>query len=428
MAQPMYSPQTMDMTSYLRSMQGRPMTMEEFRAAQRMGGASPSAFTSAPPPDYSQMMSQQPPSNPLQDALINSGIASGTAGGASSAAAGTTFAGGANVAGEAVGSAMNGGTMMSSGMTVPAAQGAPIASSAAGSGAAAEGGMLGSYGAVAAPLALAAVAAYTGSEGLKAYKKSGGKGAGKGAIDGWKQAPALIKYNPVLAPAAILGGALGGAFGQKSTRQVQADKTKELKGIDTNDKAYQDLITGLRAQYDAPPPDPSKPFAGKYANFDEYEKAGLEANDLSGVYGNLKLGARYAALSPAERAAFTQTQIDKKNYQSKKGDVLFRNDAGAQADFEDFVKNKGTMKIPTANSKVPANTPPMQVSGPMSGPGRWVDPRGNTVTGIDPGFTMGNRFVPDAASAAPAAIMIPRSQTKSPGIGLDGKPYKYGRK
>lgn len=100
-----------------------------------------------------------------------------------------------------------------------------------------------------------------------------------------------------------------------------------------------------------------------------------------------------------------------------------------------------------------AGNPTVPVRAPLSnrGPGHWEDANGNRVTGVDPSFTMGNRWVPDSAPSSippitpgpqgidpgfnktmavvpqgPAPIMIPRSKTLSPGIGLDGKPINYG--
>lgn len=62
------------------------------------------------------------------------------------------------------------------------------------------------------------------------------------------------------------------------------------------------------------------------------------------------------------------------------------------------------------------------LAGAMMGSGQWVGPDGKPVGGIDPGFSMGNRWVPDAP------MMIPRSQTRSPGIGMDGKRINYSRR
>ena len=62
--------------------------------------------------------------------------------------------------------------------------------------------------------------------------------------------------------------------------------------------------------------------------------------------------------------------------------------------------------------------PAMPSGFPSTQSGRWVDKNGNTVTGIDPGFDMGNRFVPDAPQPV-------RSSTSSPGIGKDGNRISY---
>lgn len=54
-----------------------------------------------------------------------------------------------------------------------------------------------------------------------------------------------------------------------------------------------------------------------------------------------------------------------------------------------------TMPKPIQMQPMPQGMPmrPQQPNGPM---GHWVDPSGNSVNGIDPGFTLGNHYVPGA--------------------------------
>lgn len=173
----------------------------------------------------------------------------------------------------------------------------------------------------------------------------------------------------------ILGMATGGLselarpfFGQKSTREKAADRTKGLLGA-SDDANYQSYVQGMREQYNAPPPDPTKPFAGKYASWDDYVKGGLEANNLTGVYGNIKAyGPRWANLTEQQRQAVTQENINSGLYYSDKGDVLIKDEAKALENL--------------------------------------------------------NKIAPETPQAAPAPTQPQRSSTLSPGIGKDGKPIR----
>lgn len=178
-----------------------------------------------------------------------------------------------------------------------------------------------------------------GGEGLRSGLTMGGAGigqmvggplgAGAGAVlgniagyglqgDGWKNKLALTAVLPPLGIAKMLG------FNpiHKTTRQVAQEHTADLQGQFKDDKMFQDYVAGMRAQHNAAPPDPSKPFAGKYASWDEYKKAGLEAGDLTGVYGNLKtFGQDWTKIDQRQREAVTKGLIDAGLYNSKKGEV-----------------------------------------------------------------------------------------------------------
>lgn len=107
----------------------------------------------------------------------------------------------------------------------------------------------------------------------------------------------------------------------KSTRDVARGHTKDLLK-QSDDKQYQNYVSGMREQYNSAPVDPSKPFAGKYGSWDEYKKAGLEAGDLTGVYGNLKtFGQDWTKLNFDQQKKVTQGLIDAGLYNSKKGEV-----------------------------------------------------------------------------------------------------------
>lgn len=215
--------------------------------------------------------------------------------------------------------------------------------------------------------------------------------------------------------------------GHRSTRDRARGNTSELLDKFKDDPQYQDFVKGMRAQYDSAPPDPSKPFGGgRYATWDEYTRAGLDAGDLTGVKGNLDLGQEYTRLTPEQKKAFTQMQIDKRRYNSRKGEVESTDINAARNDLMEFIKSGG--KAP-AGSGVLSNPDsnfqklrPVSIGGATQQGGHWVDKDGKTITGdIDPGFTMGNRFVPDQ-------VQVQRSSTRSPGIDKNGNRISYGRK
>lgn len=117
----------------------------------------------------------------------------------------------------------------------------------------------------------------------------------------------------------------------ESTRDVAKRHTKSLLDQGQNDSQWQNYVGGMRKQYESAPTDPSKPFAGKYGSWDEYKNAGLEAGDLTGVYGNLKtFGPDWAKLSQGDRQKVTQGIIDAGLYDSKKGEVEITDQARAK--------------------------------------------------------------------------------------------------
>lgn len=281
------------------------------------------------------------------------------------------------------------------------------------SGAANVGAALGSQtaGSFAGPLAVAAGGYQTfqglqnGGEGLRSGLTNlgagigtmflPGVGTGVGAAigntvgyglqgDGIKNDLALAAVAPPILVAKKLG--LTDKLIRKTTRQHAQEKTAELQNVAPEDQRYQDYVAGMRAQYNAAPPDPSKPFAGKYGSWDEYKKAGLEAADLTGVYGNIKTyGPEWAALTQEQRQAVTQANIDSGLYDSKKGDVIITDEKRARENFANVIRGAQTA------APAPIAPAPMPVATPVPGTG----PKGQ---------------------ATPA-----RSSTSSPGIGLDGK-------
>lgn len=138
-----------------------------------------------------------------------------------------------------------------------------------------------------------------------------------------------------LAGRGILGMATGGIseiarpfMMHKSTREETADKTNELLK-QSDDPNYQAYVSGMREQYKEAPKGAA--YAGKYNTFDEYKQAGLEANDLTGVYGNIKaFGPEWANMTQEQRVAVTKGIIDAGLYDSKKGDVIIKDENKAK--------------------------------------------------------------------------------------------------
>ncbi len=229
-------------------------------------------------------------------------------------------------------------------------------------------GTAGTVGAEGAATTLGAAAPYLGlaGAGLGAYGLYGaiednnkGAGALSGAALGGGLAAAapLVGLGPVgwggLALAAALGA--GGGFGltsllgHESTRDVAKKHTGQLQGMGKDDAAWQNYVQGMRAQHASAAPDPSKPFhGGQYGSWDEYKNAGLDAADLTGVYGNLKtFGPEWAKLSFDDRKKVTQGVIDAGLYNSKKGEVEI-SDADRALQIRDSILNGGNTMIPRA--------------------------------------------------------------------------------
>lgn len=147
-----------------------------------------------------------------------------------------------------------------------------------------------------------------------------------------------------------------GLLGHKSTRDRQADVTDRLMEQSGNDVNAQNYVSGMRKQFESAPTDPSKPFAGKYGSWNEYEKAGLEAGDLTGVEGNIETYTPqvWANLTQEQRQAVTQKNIDSGLYYSEDGGVKIKDPATAKQNLDAVL--------------TPAATPP-PVQRPIPGSG-----------------------------------------------------------
>jgi hypothetical protein len=198
--------------------------------------------------------------------------------------------------------------------------------------------------------------------------------AGGTALGGKAAFDMLQGKKPNTAGRIILGMATGGLselaaplFGHKSTRETAKKNTQKLMGIAPDDALYQQYVAGARQAYDSAPVDPSKPFAGKYASWEEYEKAGLEAPDLTHVFGNIETyGPDWAKLTEQQRQAITQENINRGNYYSKKGDVMIRDKKAA---LDAWNAAMGTAPQPTPEQAKQAG-----VKGPATIMGQKPDP------------------------------------------------------
>lgn len=197
----------------------------------------------------------------------------------------------------------------------------------------------------AAGTALGAYGAYEGiKKGNPLTAGMGGLGAGLGIN--------MMGYG--LGPvgwAAMAGVPIVAALMNKheTTRDFAKKNTKALAGM-SNDPKWQSYVSAMRQQYNSGPPDPSKPFAGKYATWQDYKKGGLEAGDLTGVLGNMKtFGPEWAGLSQDQRQRVTQGVIDAGLYDSKKGEVVITDAAKAQ-EIKNRILGSSGAKAPTATT------------------------------------------------------------------------------
>lgn len=268
--------------------------------------------------------------------------------------------GGAAAGAGAAGAAGAGGSALT---TAASEAGAGFAGQAGGA-----AGTAGTAGAEGAATTLGAAAPYLGlaGAGLGAYglynalednNKTSGALSGAALGGGLAAAAPLVGLGPVgwggLALAAALGagGGLGltSLLGHESTRDVAKKHTGQLQGMGKDDATWQNYVKGMRAQHAGAPPDPSKPFhGGQYGSWDEYKQAGLDAADLTGVYGNLKtFGPDWAKYSFDDQKKITQGLIDAGLYNSKKGEVEVTDAARALQIRDSILKGENSV-IPKA--------------------------------------------------------------------------------
>lgn len=292
---------------------------------------------------------------------------------------------------------------------------------------------------------------------------------------GWKNDLALAGMTGGLSLIPGVGDSIRGLI-RKTTRQHAQEKTEELQEAAGDNQQALDYVNAMRAQYNSAPADKSRQFAGKYGSWDEYQKAGLEASDLTGVYGNISTYSpeKWSALTQEQRQAITQKNIDDGNYYSKKGDVLIQDKDKAMQNYNAIVGNKSPMvqalgskpagstlqNLPALNAQPNMVKPQMMpISGAQNAPmnfdpnnykapnnidmGRY--PMNNLMMTYKPGevaldrvkeilagisgssgnsAVKGQAIIPQGVSPMVQAL-APRSNTRSPGIDKNGRRISY---
>lgn len=191
----------------------------------------------------------------------------------------------------------------------------------------------------------------------------------------------------------FIGAAAGNVLGygakkfglyHETTAQNRAKHTNQLIKEDPNDPNWVGYVNAMRNNQ---PVDKSKPFAGQYSTWEEYKKAGLDANDLTGVYGNLNtFGKEWVTYSQPQRVAITQALIDNNLYDSKKGEVLVTDAEKAKQLKDQVIAGKYT---PSATG-APVVTTPETARSSTSSPG--ISKTGQRIYYTDTGKQLANRM------------------------------------
>ena len=214
--------------------------------------------------------------------------------------------------------------------------------------------------------------------------------AGLDAISGGKATEALMKYNKFNNKLTDkidfgLGKNIRSKVFHQSTKGRQEERTGQLLQ-QSDDPNWQNYVASMRMQQiKEGPKDKTKPFfKGQYATFNEYKKAGLQADDLTGVYGNMdafkpdyaeKAGLpNWANLSFEQRKAVTQRLINEDMYSSKKGDIVIGDKEKARRIYEDMAKTNFGISQPQSKLITPAVPVKGQVV--RTSPGMYMNDKG----------------------------------------------------
>lgn len=182
-----------------------------------------------------------------------------------------------------------------------------------------------------------------------------------------------------------LGKSIRSKVFHQSTKGVQEMHTGQLMQ-QSDDPQWQNYVAGMRAQVKDGPKDKTKPFAGQYATFDEYKKAGLRADDLTGVYGNLDAFKPdyaevagvpdWSKLNFQQQQAVTQRLIDADLYSSKKGEVIITDKDKARAIYEDMAKTNFGVPLNQKNQPAAVVVKPNQGEVSRVSPGMYMNDQG----------------------------------------------------
>lgn len=200
-----------------------------------------------------------------------------------------------------------------------------------------------------------------------------------------------------------LGKSIRSKVFHQSTKGKQQERTGQLLQ-QSDDPTWQNYVAGMRLQEPKEgKQDKSKPFAGgKYASFDEYKKAGLQADDLTGVYGNLdafkpdyaetKGLPNWAQLSFDQQKAVTQRLINENMYSSKKGDVVIADKEKARRIYEEMAATNFGVQ-PGQSTQ-----PPATVARPQAGqvarvsPGMYMNDQGRVAPATNMRQSLQNNY------------------------------------
>lgn len=232
----------------------------------------------------------------------------------------------------------------------------------------------------------------------------------------------------------------------QSTKGVQQMHSGQLMA-QSDDPTWQNYVAGMRAQVNEGPKDPLKPFAGgKYATFEEYKKAGLQADDLTGVYGNLdafkpdyaeKAGVPdWSKLTYDQQRYMTQKLIEADAYASKKGEVVIPDKEKARRIYEQEAKNNfgAPSAAPQPTGLLAANKPaplqpgvtPQQAAGAAGGqPYQPINANGALNGAVPTGKLPSSNIDLYNRPNGLLGALPPRSRTSSPGMDKNGRRITY---
>jgi hypothetical protein len=219
--------------------------------------------------------------------------------------------------------------------------------------------------------------------------------AGLDAATGGKATESLMKFNKAHDKFTDridfgLGKNIRSKLFHQSTKGTQEMHSGQLMQ-QSDDPQWQNYVGAMRAQVAEGPKDKTKPFAGKYKTFNEYKEAGLEAGDLTGVYGNLdafkpdyaeKAGVpNWSQLSFEQQKAVTQRLINEDMYSSKKGEVVIADKEKARRIYEEMAQTQ--FGVPQSENSQSAAIVPRPGKGQVArqSPGLYRNDRGELVPG-----------------------------------------------